>query len=282
MDFMNFWVGNSDDVIVNDVSALLIYLAQLYEDIKENGGEENLVNVYTTLINGLQNMNNNIPLCHPIDSDLATKVLRISVGIGKDDFLEKTGQNNSDFALELLRLSLVLSTIDLETPEGIQTLSDLISGVAQGARGLNGILEICKTAYNWLTNDMYYNTTSKKSMLYPAINIWGLTEKEFFGECTFSNAKYAQGQIFQYPIFNNLSYRKLVTRDLSKSLGGICNMVTLTPVENSNIMVAGMDPETLMPMEVSILKTNTYIPDMPICFRIQEERPIALQNQGGE
>lgn len=274
MDFMNYWAGNSDNNIVNDVNDLLKDLAQIYNNILEDNSI-NLLGKYETIIRGLAEMNEHDPAYHPIDSDLAVFAARGAVDFWRDDFLEEVKNSEkmeiSTFALDLLRFSL-LPSIDLDTPEGVELLQQIIGSTNYDnyTNALEDIFHICKQAYQWIIEQQGYKMLSKKSNNYPLLPIWSLTEKEFFGECTFSNAEYAQGQIFQYPIFNDLSFRKKITRDLSRSSGGICNMVTLTPVENSNTEVAGMDPDTLMPVAASILKTNTYTPDTPICFRMQE------------
>lgn len=258
LDFMTVW-GN------NNVESLIATLASVWRSMQEGtssqGGEEEGFDPYYNIFYTRFTEEGGVLATYPADSGGALAALRCSIGQLTDDFLKDAGVGDSAFALAFLRLSV---GIGLPTPEEITAPSAFMNDTLKDC-----LYKMCETAAKWQVGGIS-SVTSKKANAYASLPLWGLTEKEFFGECTFSNAEYAQGQIFQYPIFNNLSYRQKVTQSLSRSIGGVCNMVTLTPVENSNILVAGMDPNTLMPTEASILKTSNYTPDTPICFRIQQ------------
>lgn len=262
--FLDAWANQG---LNKTVDTLIADLAAVWENIQQ----ADPVNIPIVLYQGFTNINNDgIFDIYPLGTTPPLEALRVSAEIDQDDFLKDANCDNADFALHLYRYSMGMEDL----VQDVLTVGD-IDPVLRGENFMNELFRLCKTASKWLTeNGGSYSVISKKSINHPSSSIWGLTEKELFGECIFSNAEYAQGQIFQYPIFNDLSFRKKITRDLSHSNDEVCNMVTLTPVENSNTEVAGMDPDTLMPIVASILKTNTYIPDTPICFRIQEQETI--------
>ena len=259
LDFMTVWGQNNAE-------SLIATLADVWRSMQEGtpsqGGEEEGLDPYYNIFYTRFTEEGGVLATYPANSGGALAALRCSIGQLTDDFLKDAGVEDSSFALAFLRLS---AGIGLPTPEEITAPSAFMNDTLKDC-----FYKMCKTAAKWQVGGIY-SVTSKKANAYASLPLWSLTEKEFFGECTFSNAEYAQGQIFQYPIFNNLSYRQKVTQSLSRSIGGVCNMVTLTPVENSNSLVAGMDPNTLMPTEASILKTSNYTPDTPICFRIQQD-----------
>lgn len=153
-------------------------------------------------------------------------------------------------------------------------LLNLFESLCEGAKKWNGIAAISKSFQR-----------QKDQM--PSCKIWGLTEKELFGECTYSNPEYAQGQIFQYPIFQDMAMRRNITSDLSSrnDQNTTIRMITINPAEDSTTDAVGMDIETLMPTKYSVITVKqdsglnkSYPIDMPICFRMETYVPVTMQD----
>lgn len=136
---------------------------------------------------------------------------------------------------------------------------------------LDFLYEVCKKAKEiknfYKKNSLMSMSDLKKrdsNISIPAYKIWGLTEKELFGECTYSEKEKTQGQIFQYPYFKDMAARKNILKDLQDK-----PMITITPLENSSTEAVGMDKGTLTPSPYDLRGYGTGI-DMPICFRLQQ------------
>lgn len=278
------------------VNAFLINLAQFWENSFPDEEASNLDFVSTYKKVSTYWHSEDFQIFKSILNTMVTAQLFLQYSIGQidDDFLTemvKESQNkiliDSDFALSWARLTVDLikipNPIESTFDQDIEKIINNASGNDNYSRIQNILMTLywmARYAHKRLLNSeegtkFYYSINSEKADRYAERTVWGLTEKEIFGECTFSKPEYAQGQIFQYPIFNNMVYRQKITSDLLKTRDGDtvnpC-MVTMTPVESSNTNVVGMDIDTLMPKSSSILNSSSYLPDMPICFRIQQEQ----------
>ena len=110
--------------------------------------------------------------------------------------------------------------------------------------------------------------------------LWGLTEYELFGQNSFGDAQYEQGQLFQYPILKNPAMRRNICKDLHKNANeNKVYLATLTTANGSSYNVAGMQSEDLIPVSLDICSKKTETEegdrvanpiDMPICFRMQQ------------
>lgn len=244
-------------------------------------------------------------------SSNALAMLRYSVQLGHDDFLDfiwnekiSSDWHDSNAALRILRWSIGFTPVPVLTDANGQAyFSEIInyytdphpnnnfpetygqpgnsdycedfSKYANTIEVLDYFCQLCEAAYWWGGNA--YKTHSEKAEKHPQLELWGLTEKEFFGECTFSKPEFAQGQIFQYPIFQNMVQRMNITKDLKARSNSNENvrMIFVNPAEESNTDAVGLDIESLVPTTYSVVTTKadttkTYPIDMPICFRMQQ------------